>query len=1249
MRWAWRIAAAVLAGLLFGLVALLLALWGLPNGPDRLARWLQPHSPIAFDYVRFEGPLRGPWRIEQLTVRSDRWDLAAEQIELAWHPAALLRGTLHVERLAVQQMRFRNEPPAEPEPPREATLPAPLRLPLAVHLDQFQLDDGCYQAGDAEPECIDGQITNLRLDGSTWAVDALALAHPRLQLSGRGNGETAGRWPFSARLRAETEIPDWPLWTGEFALDGDLIEFGVAHAAAPPYAYQLAVRVSEPLGALRWQAEWMTEALRPQAFRADVPEAVVLSGTIQANGTAQAADVEAALHADGAPEGPWDARLTGMVDAGSGRIDRLTLDAPIGRVRGQGQYVFSGADTDVLQADLSWEALRWPGTALDSPEGKLSISGQPTRYDLSLQARLAGAWAGGGQASIALAGEGNRQAFEFSRIEARNLLKGRLDGRGQVAWAPELTWDLALRGQGFDPGALDARWPGRLAFDASTRGQRDDAGLAAELQVDTVQGRLRGRTVQGRLALQGAGSEWTLEQLDVRSGEARMRATGRWGPQIAMQARLRVPDLADLWPGASGRAELDARADGPQDDPQVELEASAREVRMESLRVSVLDLSGSWGGKNEPLQADASIRQLEVGSNTVDSITLDLRGRPADHRLSFTVDRRDLALQLASAGGWTQERWVGRLTALSLRPPAGAPWQLDRPAPLQLSMRDAALEGLCLRASSQSLCADGRWSGAGWQAQLRLADLDLAPWRVLVGNEWTLAGTIGATVDARGDAERLAGTLSARADGVVVERRSPIASLPPERLLTIPELRLSGEATDDGLTAGLSGVPGKKGRLEAQLAMPGYTGRWRELSRLPVEGRMVLETDELAALTLLSPHLDQPQGRFSADLAWRGPWQAPVFSGGARLAGGSVDVPVAGLQLRDIALEASPTAGDQLQFAGQLTSGGGDLSLQGQLKLQAGQPQLLAQLKGRDVLVANTAEAEVRVSPDIQVGYAPAGLSVQGQLTVPQALLKPKELEGTVRPSSDEIIVGAAAEPESETLAWNLDLRLILGDRVRFEGFGLKTDITGQLGLREGPGTLPVASGELVLDGRYRAYGQDLTIERGRILYTGVPLDSPGLDLRASRRFQDQTVGVEVRGLLQQPDVKVFSAPLLPQSDALAYLVLGRPLNQASSDDSAAMNRAAAALGLAGGELLAQRIGGRLGVQDVEIRNSGDVATSELSFGRYLTPRLYISYGVGVFNAVSTLRTRYELSRRWTLRTESGVQSSIDAIYTLER
>src|SRR5690606_33639923 len=128
-----------------------------------------------------------------------------------------------------------------------------------------------------------------------------------------------------------------------------------------------------------------------------------------------------------------------------------------------------------------------------------------------------------------------------------------------------------------------------------------------------------------------------------------------------------------------------------------------------------------------------------------------------------------------------------------------------------------------------------------------------------------------------------------------------------------------------------------------------------------------------------------------------------------------------------------------------------------------------------------------------------------GQVTVPEALLKAKDLEGTVRPSGDEASVGAAAEADEAAWPWALELRVLLGEKGRFEGFGLKAEITGQLSLREGPGTLPVASGELLLHGRYRAYGQDLTLERGRILYTGVPLDSPGLDLRASRRFQEQT------------------------------------------------------------------------------------------------------------------------------------------------
>ncbi|MGB5233951.1 MAG: translocation/assembly module TamB domain-containing protein, partial [Candidatus Macondimonas sp.] len=741
----------------------------------------------------------------------------------------------------------------------------------------------------------------------------------------------------------------------------------------------------------------------------------------------------------------------------------------------------------------------------------------------------------------------------------------------------------------------------------------------------------------------------TLQRLDARSGQARLQAQGQWGPAVRLDANLRAPDLSDLWPGASGRVEASVRAEGAQDNPRLSLDGSARDVHWETYRVSELSLAGKWQGRDAPLQADLAVRQLGLGERTVEQATLELRGRPAEHRLSLGVTGEDAALQLAAAGGWRDARWTGQLTALSVRPEAGSAWQLDAPARLELGQQQARLNALCLRQAKQSLCADGEWMAPRWQGQLHLADLDLAPWRSVLGEEWTLAGSVAGTLNAQGNSERATGTLMARADRVLLERRSPIAGLPPERFLTIPELRLSGQATDTGLSATLTGTPGERGRLAAELTIPGYDGRWREVTGLPIAGRVQLETDELAPFALLIPQIDRPQGRLTADLGVHGPWRAPVFSGNAQLTDGAVNVPAAGLQLRAIRLAATPALDNRIQLAGQLESGKGVLSLQGLMALNEGQPRLQAQLTGRDVLVADTAEARVRVSPEMSVDYAATGLAIRGQLTVPEALLKPKDLEGTVRPSADEVIVGAAADADQAALPWALDLRVILGDKVRFEGFGLKTDITGQLGLREGPGTLPVASGELLLDGRYRAYGQDLTIERGRILYTGVPLDSPGLDLRASRRFQEQTVGVEVRGLVQQPDVKVFSQPLLPQSDALAYLVLGRPLNQASGDDGAAMNRAAAAIGLAGGELLAQRIGQRFGVQDVEIKNTGDAAASELSVGRYLTPRLYVSYGVGVFNALSTLRTRYQISRRWTLRTESGVNSSADAVYTLER
>lgn len=63
-----------------------------------------------------------------------------------------------------------------------------------------------------------------------------------------------------------------------------------------------------------------------------------------------------------------------------------------------------------------------------------------------------------------------------------------------------------------------------------------------------------------------------------------------------------------------------------------------------------------------------------------------------------------------------------------------------------------------------------------------------------------------------------------------------------------------------------------------------------------------------------------------------------------------------------------------------------------------------------------------------------------------------------------------------------------------------------------------------------------------------------------------------------------------------------------------------------------------------------DVNQAALVVGKYLTPRLYISYGVGLLESISTVKLRYRISDRWNFVTESSpIASGGDINYTIER
>ncbi|MCC6346146.1 MAG: translocation/assembly module TamB domain-containing protein, partial [Nitrospirales bacterium] len=123
----------------------------------------------------------------------------------------------------------------------------------------------------------------------------------------------------------------------------------------------------------------------------------------------------------------------------------------------------------------------------------------------------------------------------------------------------------------------------------------------------------------------------------------------------------------------------------------------------------------------------------------------------------------------------------------------------------------------------------------------------------------------------------------------------------------------------------------------------------------------------------------------------------------------------------------------------------------------------------------------------------------------------------------------------------------------------------------------------------------------------------------------------------------------MDQANILSYLVLGRPLQSATGEEGKLLYKAASSLSFSGGEFLAQRIGGALGIKDIHIEQGEEFREAALVVGTYLSPRIYVSYGIGLFEPVNRLRIRYELSKKLLLQVESGLESGADLFYRIER
>ena len=1232
-RFAWLLPLGTVALLLAALVWLLAT----SSGLSAVLRLADAWSPGRLVADGFEGRLLGPLRLDRLVWADGDSRVRVEAVELDWSPSALLRGRVRIERLRLQAPRVELPAPAE----AAGTTGVPeFRSPLPVDIEALEIERAEVRRGGEPPLRIDRFTLAARLVADALRIRGLALASDagRLSLRGRLGLSAQAATDLAADLAARVGERDWVLAA---RLKGDRSALAVESTLSAPAKVRLGGTLEQPLAAPRFDlalelAETPLSAfgdgLPPDRLAAALrlegtPDALRLGGRlVPASGPlAAGGPVTVGIDAIREANGAWALRPARLAQGEA----RLSLD---GYLRPDGGFV----------ADLGWTALAWPpGEArLRSPEGRLRVAGNVRDYRFEGGFTLAGTAVPEGR--WRLAGTGGESRLALSRL-AIDTLGGRISGEGHLAFAEGRVGEAALAWQDLDPGRQWPDWPGRLSGRARLLLTAEGEVLALE----TLTGELRGQALSGKGRLSRLAGVPRAEGLELAAGDNRLRVDGRLGRQANLRWQLAARDLSALAPGWSGRLEGQGRVTGSGSRIQLAGELQGEALAGAGVRVGALSgrFEASPGRPDGPVAARFDLQRLQIGGRHFDSARLDLEGTRAAHQARLQAEGPSHRLLLAASGGWQQGGWTGRLAQLDARLPEAGEWVLEAPVTLAWSPARLRLDAACWRQDPARLCL------APLAADLALGSgstgFRLSDWPLAGLAPWLQPGVdLEGSLSADGRLAWHAGVL----EGEAALQGSPGA-------LHWGEAGVRESLAFEGLS-GTFRIQGDEARAEARLRLGGAdrlavrVDARRQGAAWRLDGDAALSLARLDFLAAFVPALSEPRGRVQGRLHIAGTLASPRLQGRLALSEGSARVVPLGIRLADVGLRLEGDARGGYRLAGSLHSGGGRLDVNGRLAPPAAGGGVWAgtlRLGGENFLAVDNSEASARVTPDLRLDIQGRELRLGGTVTVPEARLTPQDYEGAVAPTRDLVRLDIEGDAEPRWRVYS-QVRLVLGKDVRFDGFGLKARIDGTLDVSDEPRRATRARGQLEIhDGTYTAYGQDLRIESGRLLYAGGPIDNPALDVRATRKTGDVTAGVQVSGTLQAPEMALFSSPPMAQADALSYLLVGRPLSGASASEGELLAQAAASLGLKGGNLIAERIAGTFGLDELSVTGGNGAADAAVVIGKYLSPKLYISYSVGLFEAVSRFRLRYTLSRRLTLQTEAGTATGADLLWHIER
>ncbi|WP_024646968.1 translocation/assembly module TamB domain-containing protein [Pseudomonas syringae] len=1209
---------------LFALLLLVIVSAGLLLGTQSGSRWALTRIP-GLQLDNFQGRLGGQWSADRLIWQQGEDRVEVQTADFAWTPACLLKMTLCIDRLHAGQVLLHFPPSNEPGTSGPVSLPT-LNLPLALKLGDVQL--GSLQLDGVE------QLRDLKL-AAHWTAEGLQIDSAHLQrdalvLDLNGLLKPEGDWPLSAQGQLQLPPQDGQAWTLALDIQGDVLKTLQLKADSSGYLPGVLNGELQPLAEhLPARLKLTSEHFKPSSALPDTLQLDQLLLTAEGNlDTGYLINGTASLPAE---KGPVALALQGRADAKGATIAGLDLSASDqqrlainGKLNWQNGF---SADASIDWLDFPWQRLyplpSEPQVSLHAFKGEISYT--DGNYLGNFNASLKGP---AGAFTLVSPFSGNLQEIHLPQLELV-AGQGKASGHLNLKFADGIGWDTALDLTALDPSFWVAELPGKLAGALRSQGQLKNEQLELTADLD-LKGRLRGQPALLQAKADGRDQQWSVSSLNIRLGDNHIQGTGSLQQRLKGQLDLDLPRLGQLWPRLQGQIKGRLDLAGTPQAPEGKLALQGSQLALQDNRLQSLTLDG----RLDPAQrATINLKGtgIQAGDTALGTLQVDGQGTLKAQQLKLDLQGPLLKLAMGLDGGLDQGNWRGRLASGTVQS-GGQNWRLQQPAKIE-RFADGRLNfgAHCWLSGSASLCGGDQrlMPEPHIRYQLKNFPLDsLAQW---MPKDFAWRGALNADVQLDIPAAGPSGQITVDAGGGTLRVRNN------DQWLDFPyqTLKLSSTMTPKRIDSRMDFEGGKLGRLLLN-AQIDPLAKDKTLS-----GDFSLSGLDISVARPFAPTVQKLNGRLNGTGRLSGSLLAPLVNGSVNLDGGEVAGPELPMELHDLKVQAL-IAGESVQINGGWKSGSaGQGTIGGQVAW--GQSLMVdVSLKGSQLPINVEPYAAVEAAPDLKISMQGDRLAISGKVLVPKGTITVRELPpSTVKLSGDTVIVGQQTEQGAPPLAVGMDIDVIVGqDKLSFSGFGLTANLVGRVHIGDNLDT----RGELNLnDGRYRAYGQRLTIRKARLLFAG-PVDQPYLDIEAIRQTDDVIAGIRLTGSADQPTTEVFSEPAMSQEQALSYLVMGRPLST-SGEDNNMVAQAALALGVAGSSSTTGKLADNLGIKDFELDTTGTGDKTNVVASGKITEKLSLRYGVGVFEPASTIALRYLLSKRVYLEAASGVASSLDIFY----